>query len=226
MRAAAAEVAVESVPDVCLAWGLVRLQQCGRAHDHPARAVAALRHLRVDEGGLQRVRFFRRAKPLEGDDRLALRVGNRGLTRSGRRTVNHDRAGAALAQAAAELRCRQTELTQHIEKWFGGIRRFDGLRTAVDAQCVRSHVTAPFPPAGPTRSFPRYYGRHAWPCLGGEGREGAHKNSQICALAAAGHGCWRGLGVVLVRSWCGSGADSMRNPALPDWRAAPQRKSK
>src|SRR5262245_42487359 len=99
------------------------------------------------------MRPFRPAEPFEGDDRLSLRIGDRGPTGPGRGTVDHDGAGATLAKSAAELRGGQAELTQHIEKWLVGIRRVDGLRIAVDAQVVSSHVTAPF---APRHAFPRH----------------------------------------------------------------------
>src|SRR4029078_381623 len=133
VRPAAAEVAVERRADVRLARFLVALQERGRAHDHSVRAVAALRHLRGDEGGLQGVRLFRSAEPFERGDLFSLCVGDRGLARSGRGAVDHDGAGAALAESAAELRGGKAEFTQHIEKGFVGIRRVDGLRIAVDA---------------------------------------------------------------------------------------------
>src|SRR4029079_1681741 len=130
--AATAQVAVECRADVRLARLLVALQERGSAHDHSVCAVAALRDLLIDEGGLQRMRLFRRAEPFERDDRLSLRVGDRDLARPDRGAVDHDGAGAALAKSAAELRGGQAEFTQYIEKWFVGIRGVDGLRIAVD----------------------------------------------------------------------------------------------
>src|SRR5262245_27793823 len=100
------------------------------------------------------MRSFRRAEPFEGDDRLSLRIGDRGLAGPGRGAVDHDGAGAALAKPATELRGGQAELTQYIEKWFIGIRRVDGLRIAVDAQVISRHVAAPFAPRDVVSSPP------------------------------------------------------------------------
>src|SRR5262245_46772534 len=99
------------------------------------------------------MRPFRRAEPFEGDDWFSLHTGDRGLAGPGGGAVNHDGAGATLAEAAAELCGGQAQLTQYIEKWFAGIRRVDGLRIAVDAQVVSRHVTAPF---APRDAFPRH----------------------------------------------------------------------
>src|SRR5208282_610617 len=74
MRPTAAEVHIEGRANVALAGFPFFGQQCGRAHDHAARAVAALRHLLIDEGGLDRMRFGCRPEPLERGDRLALRI--------------------------------------------------------------------------------------------------------------------------------------------------------
>src|SRR6266404_2695439 len=122
MRAAAAEVDLKRRANVVLARLLFFGQQCCRAHDHAAGAVAALGHLMFDEGGLDRMRFRRRPQPFQRGDRLALRIRDGHLAGLHRRAVGEHRAGAALAKAAAELCRRQAEAAQHIEQRLVGIR--------------------------------------------------------------------------------------------------------
>ena len=71
MGAAAAEIAVERGANI--GFGRLRFfaQQGGGAHDHAAGAIAALRHLLLDEGGLDRMRGRLRSEALERGDRLA-----------------------------------------------------------------------------------------------------------------------------------------------------------
>ena len=122
MGPAAAEVHLKRRANVVLAGFAFFGQQCGRAHDHAARAVAALRHLLIDEGGLDRMRFCRRPESFERGDRLALRIRDSHLAGLHRRAVDQDGAGAALAKPAAELCRRQAEATQHIEQRLIGVR--------------------------------------------------------------------------------------------------------
>ena len=68
MCAAAAFEIGESVADLLIARVFIVAQERCRGH-HPAiDAVAALRHLLIDIGGLDRVGFFRRPKSRERGD--------------------------------------------------------------------------------------------------------------------------------------------------------------
>src|SRR5262249_35175511 len=82
VRATAAEIAIERRTHVRL--GRLRLvrEQCRSAHDDAARAIAALRHLLLDERRLQRMRLAYRAEPLERRDRFRFCAGrDRGQAR-------------------------------------------------------------------------------------------------------------------------------------------------
>src|SRR5207248_2043774 len=97
MRAAAAQVAVKRCPHVLFAGRWFLAKECRRAHDHAARAVAALRHLLFDEGGLDGMRRRARTEPLERGHRFALHIGNRSKAGRRRPTVDPHHTGAALA---------------------------------------------------------------------------------------------------------------------------------
>src|SRR5829696_1142824 len=77
MGSAAAEISVKRRANFALAGLLLLRQQRGRAHDHAAGAVAALRHLLLDEGGLDRVRRRCRAESLERGYSFASRIRDR-----------------------------------------------------------------------------------------------------------------------------------------------------
>ena len=82
----------------------VLLQEGGDRHDHPVRAVAALRGLVLDERLLQRVRLLDRAEPLERGDRLVRSRVDRRDARANRLAADVDGAGPALREPAAEAR--------------------------------------------------------------------------------------------------------------------------
>src|SRR5215472_16681716 len=108
MCAAPAQMTGKRGADVVVCrLGLFGKQRRG-ADDHSAGAVAALRHLLFDEGGLHRMRRRDRSEPFQGDDRLALRIGDSLETRSHRTAVEKNAAGAALAKTAAEFRRRES----------------------------------------------------------------------------------------------------------------------
>src|SRR3974377_2568734 len=106
MEARAAEVAVElRTPLVLTRFRRLSQQRCG-GHDDSASCVAALRHLLLDKGCLDRVRPCRGAKSFERGDQLVLRVGD-GYLAGGRRVAVADHgASAALAETAAVFCCR------------------------------------------------------------------------------------------------------------------------
>src|SRR5690349_24976210 len=104
MAAAATQVAAERIADLGVGGMRVRREQGGGGHDHAADAVAALPRLLVDEGPLQRMRGLRGAEAFNGHDRLLRRRRDRHDAGSDRDAADMDGAGAALAEAAAELR--------------------------------------------------------------------------------------------------------------------------
>src|SRR6185437_6983957 len=95
---AAADVAAHRLVDVVV--GRLRLggQQRRGGHDLPGLAVAALRHVALDPGELDRVRP---AQPLDGGDLHARRPAERRLAGADRLAVRMHGAGAALGDAAA-----------------------------------------------------------------------------------------------------------------------------
>src|SRR5258706_13784111 len=75
-----------------------------RGHDHAVAAEAALARLLLDERRLQPARLLRRAQALERGDALAGEIRDRRHARARLAAFDQHRAGAALPQAAAELR--------------------------------------------------------------------------------------------------------------------------
>ena len=89
------------------------LEQSRRRHQHSRLAIAALRHVEIDPGFLERMGRCRR-EPLDRGDLGADRRLHGELARTGRRAVDDHRTGAALGDAAAELRARHAEVVaQH-----------------------------------------------------------------------------------------------------------------
>src|ERR671924_12 len=120
--------------------GRVRLlgEQRRGGHDLPRLAVAALRHVLRDPGPLDRVRAVL-GQAFDGRDAL---VGDRGDGQhagAGRDAVQVHGTGAALCNAAAELRAREPEcIAQHPEERRVG-RDVDRFALAVDGKADRGH---------------------------------------------------------------------------------------
>src|SRR5580700_4227651 len=110
--AAAADVAVHVADDVVAAWILVGRKQSGGLHDLAGLAIAALRHLQIEPGFLQRMVAIGR-QALDGGDVLARHHGDRRLARAHRPAVEMHRAGAAHAGAAAIFRAGELEVLAH-----------------------------------------------------------------------------------------------------------------
>src|ERR1019366_6207740 len=109
-----------------------------------ADAIAALVHLLLDPGGLQRVRLFRRAEARERGDRPPGDRGHRRDTGAYRLSVDMHRAGAALAEPAAEARIVEAELVaQGVEQGHLGIVDLDRVRLAVDREVELRHGHPP-----------------------------------------------------------------------------------
>ena len=119
--------------------GRRRQQRRGR-HDLPGLAVAALRHIDLLPRDLQRMRAVR-GQPFERRDRRVGGGRHRRLAGANRAAAHVHGAGAALSDAAAELRALQI---QHIandpqQGHVGG--HIDRRRLSVDVQGVRHRVT-------------------------------------------------------------------------------------
>src|SRR5205807_8527486 len=103
-------------------------------HQHPRRAVAALRGAFLSERDLK---GMERVRTGEAFDRRHFGVANergKGQAREDRDAVNEDRAGTALAQLAAVLRTSKVELlAQDFEERVMRIGR-DRSRLAVNAK--------------------------------------------------------------------------------------------
>src|SRR5215212_6240241 len=115
---AAADVAFDRVADLVVRWIGVAGEEVGRGHDHSRSAEAALEAVLLPEGLLERVeRAVARLHPL--DRRQPGAVGLDGEHRAAlhRLAVEVDRARAALAGVAADVRSRQLEiLPQELDK--------------------------------------------------------------------------------------------------------------
>src|SRR6516225_1954628 len=117
MRTAATQMGLETSLDLGIARLRLFLQQSMRTHHHAWDAIAALRGLDFDEGALDWRRLGRRAEPLQrrdlslGEERNRRHKGKNGFA------IDQDRAGAALAEPAAELRGVKFQfVTQHVKQ--------------------------------------------------------------------------------------------------------------
>ena len=122
VRAAAALEPFQRLLDLRLGRLLVVAQERRGGHDPAVDAVAALRHLLLDIGGLQRVRLLGRAEARQRHD---LGVADRRQRRDAgadRLAVEMHGAGAALREPAAELRIVEPDVVlQRIEQRHVGI---------------------------------------------------------------------------------------------------------
>src|SRR5579883_342763 len=160
MRRASAQVAVERGLDLRLGRMRVLVEQRGGAHDHPVRAVSALRRLFFDECGLQGMRRMLVPQSLDGRDPRPLDRCDRILTRPDRRLVEKDRTRTALSKPTAELRSVQLEpVAQDVQQGFTRIVDRDGpLPTVQPESDVFRHAivsqVATLPYALPAADFP------------------------------------------------------------------------
>ena len=113
----------------------IPLQQGLRPHHHAGDTIAALRRLLLDEGALDRRRRLDRSQAFERRDLPALQQHQRRDAGQHRLAVDDHRAGAALAEAAAEFGGVELEIVaQHIEQRRIGIR-VDLMVLTIDLQC-------------------------------------------------------------------------------------------
>src|SRR5262245_47740804 len=103
MRAAAALEAGERVLDLVLGRLLLLIEEGGGRHDPAVDAVAALRHLFLDIGLLDRMRLLGRAEAGERHDLAVADGRDRRHAGTDRLAIELHRAGAALREPAAEM---------------------------------------------------------------------------------------------------------------------------
>ncbi len=115
---APAQHAAQPVEDVGVGRRRRAGEQVVRGHEHPRRAGAALRPAAGEERGLERRRRAARARqPLDGGDGPAIRLPDGHEARADLLPVEPDRARAAVARVAADLRPGQPEvLAQHVDQ--------------------------------------------------------------------------------------------------------------
>src|SRR5229473_2619633 len=103
MRAAPAQVVGQSPLNLLRGGPWIRVEKRLRGHDHPVRAITALRSLLVDESPLQRMWTLNGSQPLKCDDFGSRDRRYRCYARAGRHSVQEHRAGPTLAKPATEL---------------------------------------------------------------------------------------------------------------------------
>src|SRR5438034_6862515 len=114
---AAAEPRGHRLLDLGLRRRRVLLQERRRGHDHPVRAVAALRRLVLRERLLERMRMLERAEALERGDGLGGRLRHCGDAGADGLVAQVDRARPALREPAPEPRSVQVQLVaQDVEE--------------------------------------------------------------------------------------------------------------
>src|SRR5919198_772926 len=117
MRPATALEAGERVLDLVLGRLLLLVEQGGCCHHPAVDAIAALRHLFLDVGLLDRVRLFGRAQPSERHHLAVADGRDRRHAGADRLAVEMHRAGPALRKPAAEMWIVQTDVVaQRIEQ--------------------------------------------------------------------------------------------------------------
>ena len=129
-------------PDLGFGRLRVALEQRLRAHHHAGDAVAALRRLLLDEGALHRTRACS-IVPRPSTVVISRPSSSAtGVTHENTAlAVDHHRAGAALAEAAAELRAVQLEVVaQHVEQRRLGIG-VDLVALAVDVEAYHLRLS-------------------------------------------------------------------------------------
>ena len=104
---APAQVAFEAPADLILGRVGVLLEQVGRGHDEAGRAVTALQSVLIPEGLLDRVELIAVGHALDRREVAALGLDGEHRAALDRLAVHVDRARAALAGVAADVRSGQ-----------------------------------------------------------------------------------------------------------------------
>src|SRR5438309_8095903 len=117
---AAAEVALQALPDVVLGRGRVLLEKVGGRHDEAGGAVAALQAVLIPESLLDRMqRAVRTRQPFDGLDLATIGLNREHGAGFHRLAVDVHRAGAALAGVAPDVgACQPDDIAEivHQEK--------------------------------------------------------------------------------------------------------------
>src|SRR5262249_10786402 len=130
--------------------GLV-LEQRRHRHDHPALAVAALRHVVIEPGLLHLVQRAVLRQPLDRGDLPPRGRARRHRARAHRNAVDMDGAGAALGDAAAILGTGQSDrVAQHPQQ------RGVGIDIDLMGLSIHAEISHAPPPIGYRRFFLKY----------------------------------------------------------------------
>src|SRR5258706_1713773 len=103
-----AEVAFEAPANLVLGRVWILFEKVGRGHDESGRAVAALQSVLVPEGLLDRVELITFGHAFDGREAAAVCLDGEHRAALDRLAVDVDRARAALAGVAADVRSGQT----------------------------------------------------------------------------------------------------------------------
>src|SRR5580704_16234 len=136
MRAAPAFQPFERRLDLRVGRLLLVAEKRRRRHDPAVDAVAALRNLLLDIGGLQGMRLVRRAEAGERDDLAVADRRDRRDAGADRLAVEMHSAGAALGEPATEMRIVQAEIVaQRIEQRHVLVRLY-GAHLSIDVEGI------------------------------------------------------------------------------------------
>src|SRR6266511_609422 len=150
---AAAEVALQRVPDLLLARVRGLPEQADRSHDEAGRAVAALQPVLHAKGLLHRMERAVRRQALDRRDLVPIRLNAQQRARLDRLPIQQNGARATRGRVAADVRTGQSEpLAQHIDEQLARVELERVLRP-VDRDRDASH-SASFWPLG---NWPRAY---------------------------------------------------------------------
>ena len=117
MAPAAAEMGLQGRANDGIGSARFLLQQGLRAHYHPGNAISALGGLLLDKGALHWPRVICRTQTFNGGNLFSLDQQNWRDAGEDSRSIDHDGARTALAEAAAEFRSVQCKLVaQNIEE--------------------------------------------------------------------------------------------------------------
>ena len=118
IRPAAAQVVFQPCANLGIGRVRIPIEQSRGSDDYARRAKAALYHLLVDKGALDRVEVLRRPQAFYSRDLTALDGSNRRATGEPDLAIHKDAARAALAQAAPGFGAFEAQvIAQDVEKW-------------------------------------------------------------------------------------------------------------
>ena len=131
---AAAEIGREHVEQLVVADVRIVLQRVRRQHQEARRAEAALQAVVVDEGLLQRMQLLAVGEPFDGADLPAVGLDREHQAGADRLAVEDDRAGAADAVLAADMRAGLAAVVaDRVDQRLARLDA-DRVRAAVDRQ--------------------------------------------------------------------------------------------